>query len=79
MPFCVGINQAEHAFVCQWMYYKCKYHMKLLKVSELRSCIISDHLKALEVGTKTSVVNKIIIGALVLSFAQPNTCTSQGF
>lgn len=29
-------NQAEHAFVCQWIYYMCKYHMKLLKVYELR-------------------------------------------
>lgn len=41
--------------------------------------IISDHLKVLEVGLKIFVVNKIIIGELVLSFLQQDICFSQDF
>ena len=41
--------------------------------------IISDHLKAPEVGLKTFLVNTIITGGLALPFLPQDTCTSQDF
>lgn len=75
IPFRVRRNQTEHAFVCQWIYYTCKYHRDWEDAFNR-----SDYLTSLSWSrAEDCCVNKIIVGEPMLSFSEQDMCFSWDF